>query len=105
MGTVSELDLLAFFGKEGVTFLSIVLVYFLFVKPKDTHIDALMHSNRQIVKDNGEQLGRISVTMEKISNEMTVLSKNQNALKEGQDELWKEVVRLKGENKNDNQDY
>lgn len=94
---MTELELLQFFGKEGVTFLSIILVYLLFVKPKDTHINALMHSNRQIVKDNGEQLGKISVTMDKISTEMQVLAKNQNALKKGQDELWKEVVRLKGE--------
>jgi hypothetical protein len=94
---VNELELLAMFGKEGVTFVSIILVYLLFVKPKDKHIDELMQSNRQIVEDNGVQLGKISGTMEKISTEMVVLAENQTALKNGQDELWREVVRLKGE--------
>jgi hypothetical protein len=56
-----------------------------------------MQSNRQIVEDNGVQLGKISGTMEKISTEMVVLAENQTALKNGQDELWREVVRLKGE--------
>ena len=98
---MTEFDLLAMFGKESVTFVSLVLVYLLFVKPKDKMIDELVQSNRQIVKDNGEQLGRISATMEQISDEMQVISKSQYQLKQGQDELWKEIVRLKGEDNKD----
>ena len=101
---MNEMELFQMFGKEGVTFLAIILVYFLFVRPKDVqmekkdaHITELVETNRLIVAENSEQLGNISSTLEKISTEMTSLSDNQKKLNEGQDELWKEIVYLKKE--------
>ncbi|MDR7207608.1 hypothetical protein [Priestia megaterium] len=101
---MNEMELFQMFGKEGVTFLAIILVYVLFVRPKDMQMDKkdaqiteLVETNRLIVAENSEQLGNISSTLEKISTEMTSLSENQKKLNDGQDELWKEIVYLKKE--------
>lgn len=101
---MTEVELLDMFGKESITFVAIILVWFLFVKPKDAQIDRkdtqiteLVETNRVIVKENSEQLGKISGTMERISTELIALNENQTQLKDGQDDLWKEVVQLKKE--------
>lgn len=99
---MTELELFNTLGKESIIFLSIILVWYLFVKPKDvqlekkdTQITELVETNRVIVRENSEQLGKISITMDKISTELITLNANQNELKDGQDDLWKEVVQLK----------
>lgn len=94
---MTELELFEMFGKEGVTFLAIILVYVLFVRPKDFQIQELVDANKQIVNENSEQLGNISRIMEKIADEMTTLSENQKKLGEGQDELWREIILIKKE--------
>jgi predicted PurR-regulated permease PerM len=94
---MNEFQLIQFLSKEGVTLVAIVLVYYLFVRPKDEQIKELVESNKQIVKENGEQLENIAETMEKISAELTHLNANQVKLKEGQDELWREIIQLKKE--------
>ena len=100
---MTELDLFNLLGKESIVFVAIILVWLLFVKPKDVQIDKkdgqiteLVETNRVIVKENSEQLGKISETMDKISTELITLNENQHELKSGQDDLWREVVRLKG---------
>lgn len=84
-------------GKESIVFVAIILVYALFVKPKDVQIQELMESNRQIVAENSEQLSNISDTMEKISTELMNINDTQHKLKDGQDELWKEIILIKKE--------
>lgn len=101
---MTELDLVQTFGKEGVTIVTIILLYFLFIKPKDiqldkkdTQITELVEANKLIVSENSEQLGNISKTLEKVASEMTTLSENQKRLGEGQDELWREIILIKKE--------
>jgi len=101
---VNEVEFLATFGKEIVSIATIIVVYFLFIKPKDMQIEKkdeqieeLVETNRFIVSENSAQLGKISHTMDKISSEIGNLSENQKKLNDGQDDLWKEIVRLKGD--------
>lgn len=101
---MTELELFEMLGKESIVFVAIILVWFLFVKPKDIQIERkdsqiteLVETNRVIVKENSEQLGKISDTMDRISYELINLNANQTELKDGQDDLWKEVVQLKRE--------
>lgn len=99
---MSEVELITMFGKEGIALLTVVLIYFLFIKPKDkqvaekdVQITELVETNRVIVKENSEQLGNIAGTLDKVSGELITLNKNQQELKIGQDELWDELVQLK----------
>ena len=92
---MTELELFEVFGKEATALITVVLIYVLFIKPKDKHITDLVDTNRKMVDENSKQLGHIAETMDKISGEMQTLSKNQNELKEGQNELWKEIVKIK----------
>lgn len=94
---MTELEFFQMVGKESIVFVAIILVYFLFVKPKDIQIQELMESNRQIVSENSEQLANISDTMEKISTELMNINDSQMKLKDGQDELWKEIILIKKE--------
>lgn len=105
---MTEVELFNMLGKESIVFVAIILVWYLFVRPKDTqieikdkHITELVETNRTIVRENSEQLSKISGTMEKISTELTTLNDNQHELKDGQDDLWREVVRLKRRDTND----
>lgn len=84
-------------GKESIVFVAIFVIYYLFVRPKDTQINELLDTNKQVVQENSETLADISATMEKISCELTNLNDNQVKLKEGQDELWREIIFLKKE--------
>lgn len=101
---MTEVELFQLFGKESITFIAIILVWYLFVKPKDVQLDKkdhqldeLLDNNRKIVSENSETLADISETMEKISSELTTLNVNQSKLKDGQDDLWREIVQLKKE--------
>lgn len=94
---MTELDLFNTFGKESIVFLAIILIWFLFVKPKDEQIKELLESNRLVVSENSETLASISDTMKEISGELTNLNENQVKLKDGQDELWKEIIMIKKE--------
>ncbi|WP_353856791.1 hypothetical protein [Bacillus sp. Bos-x628] len=99
---MGELEFLQMISKESIVFVAIFVVYALFVKPKDEHIERkdmqiseLMDLNRQIVDENSETLADISETMERISSELTSLNENQVKLKDGQDDLWKEIILIK----------
>lgn len=46
-----------------------------------------------------QDVGRISETMDKISTELQSLSKTQTELKDGQNDLWKEIILLKVDKK------
>jgi len=94
---MTEIELFQMIGKESIVFVAIILVYALFVKPKDVQIQELMESNRLIVSENSEQLSNISDTMEKISTELMNINDTQHKLKDGQDELWKEIILIKKE--------
>lgn len=94
---MSEMEFLQMIGKESVVFVAIFVVYYLFVRPKDSQINELLETNKQVVQENSETLADISATMEKISCELTNLNDNQVKLKEGQDELWREIIFLKKE--------
>ncbi|MFR7272436.1 hypothetical protein ACLVL5_06030 [Streptococcus pneumoniae] len=96
------MEFIQMIGKESIVFVAIFVVYFLFVKPKDEHLERkdkqigeLMDLNRQIVDENSETLADISGTMERISSELTSLNENQVKLKDGQDDLWKEIIQIK----------
>lgn len=90
-----DFEMLKFIGKQSVIFLSIILVYILFVKPKDSQIDKLISNNEKIIRENSTQLVKVAATMEKVSSELTNLNENQMKLKDGQDDLWKEIVKIK----------
>lgn len=96
----------------GVTLILILLV----VKPKDKQIeDKMNHITEQSVqmqslldtnKDLAEEVKRsndqvegtlveLTGTMKEISSELSALGVNQEKLKDGQEELWKEIVQLK----------
>ncbi|MFR7304021.1 hypothetical protein ACLVL3_05245 [Streptococcus pneumoniae] len=99
---MGEMEFIQMIGKESIVFVAIFVVYFLFVKPKDEHLERkdkqigeLMDLNRQIVDENSETLADISGTMERISSELTSLNENQVKLKDGQDDLWKEIIQIK----------
>lgn len=101
---MTELELFNLIGKESIVFVAIILIWLLFVKPKDiqlekkdSQITELVETNRLIVRENSEQLTKVSNTMERISTELITLNANQAELKNGQDDLWKEVVQLKKE--------
>ena len=94
---MNELELFNTFGKESIVFVAIILIWFLFVKPKDEQIKELLESNRLVVSENSETLANISDTMKEISGELTNLNENQVKLKDGQDELWKEIIMIKKE--------
>ncbi|MCU4863104.1 hypothetical protein OB981_24010 [Bacillus cereus] len=94
---MTELDLFNLLGKESIVFVAIILIWFLFVKPKDEQIKELLESNRLVVSENSETLASISDTMKEISGELTNLNENQVKLKDGQDELWKEIIMIKKE--------
>ncbi|MGE7976683.1 hypothetical protein ACQKOK_28280 [Bacillus cereus] len=94
---MTELELFNTFGKESIVFVAIILIWFLFVKPKDEQIKELLESNRLVVSENSETLASISDTMKEISGELTNLNENQVKLKDGQDELWKEIIMIKKE--------
>ncbi|MDA1509655.1 hypothetical protein ORN01_25040 [Bacillus cereus] len=94
---MTELELFNTFGKESIVFVAIILIWFLFVKPKDEQIKELLESNRLVVSENSETLANISDTMKEISGELTNLNENQVKLKDGQDELWKEIIMIKKE--------
>jgi uncharacterized protein YoxC len=118
---MGELEILHSIAQESIAIATTILLIVLLLRPKDRQLDektnALFEKNKQIetllitnqelaqhtksMADNVTKLvndvGSISSTMEKIADEMEVLSTNQAKLKDGQDELWKEVVRLKGE--------
>ncbi len=94
---MTELDLFNMVGKESIVFVAIILIWFLFVKPKDEQIKELLESNRLVVSENSETLANISDTMKEISGELTNLNENQVKLKDGQDELWKEIIMIKKE--------
>lgn len=99
---MSEIELFQMLGKESIVFVAIILVYLLFVRPKDTQLEKkdtqiteLVESNRLIVQENSAELGKIAHTMDRISYELINLNRNQDVLKDGQDDLWREVVQLK----------
>lgn len=92
-----DYDMLKFIGKQSVIFISIILVYFLFVMPKDKQIDKLISNNEKIIKENSTELAKVASTMEKVSSELTNLNENQMKLKDGQDDLWKEIVKIKNQ--------
>mgnify|MGYP001085953200 CR=1 FL=1 len=94
---MTELELFNMVGKESIVFVAIILIWFLFVKPKDEQIKELLESNRLVVSENSETLASISDTMKEISGELTNLNENQVKLKDGQDELWKEIIMIKKE--------
>lgn len=94
---MTELELFNTFGKESIVFVAIILIWLLFVKPKDEQIKELLESNRLVVSENSETLASISDTMKEISGELTNLNENQVKLKDGQDELWKEIIMIKKE--------
>ncbi|MDF3555491.1 hypothetical protein LAV92_27885 [Bacillus cereus] len=101
---MTELELFNTFGKESIIFVAIILIWLLFVKPKDIQIEKkdaqileLLESNRLVVTENSETLANISDTMKEISGELTNLNENQVKLKDGQDELWKEIIMIKKE--------
>lgn len=93
-----DFETLKFVGKQSVIFLSIILVYLLFVLPKDKMINKLIHNNEKVINENSKELSRVASTMEKVSTELTHLNKNQMKLKDGQDDLWKEIVKIKTKN-------
>ncbi|MGY6462289.1 hypothetical protein ACXIUK_23620, partial [Vibrio parahaemolyticus] len=74
---MTELELFNTFGKESIVFVAIILIWFLFVKPKDEQIKELLESNRLVVSENSETLANISDTMKEISGELTNLNENQ----------------------------
>lgn len=118
---MAEIEILQALGKESIAIITTIVLIVFLLRPKDKQLDektnALFEKNKQIetlLETNAEladhskematsvtklvsDVGSISRTMEKIADEMTILSKNQTELKDGQAELWKEVVRLKGE--------
>ncbi|HDR3499652.1 TPA: hypothetical protein QCN48_005111 [Bacillus toyonensis] len=94
---MTELELFDVVGKESIVFVAIILIWYLFVKPKDEQIKELLESNRLVVSENSETLASISDTMKEISGELTNLNENQVKLKDGQDELWKEIIMIKKE--------
>lgn len=108
------IELINVIGRESIAILTTIVLIVLLLKPKDKQLDEKNKQIETLLVTNSEladhsrtmvgnvsklvdDVGSISKTMEKISEEMTVLSHNQRDLKNGQDELWREVVRLKGE--------
>ncbi|WP_324658916.1 hypothetical protein [Bacillus cereus] len=101
---MTELELFNMVGKESIVFVAIILIWLLFVKPKDVQLEKkdgqiqeLLESNRLVVTENSETLGNIAETMKGISSELTNLNENQVKLKDGQDELWREIIMIKKE--------
>lgn len=48
-------QLLNYFGTEVIAIVTIIIVYALFVKPKDKQINDLVDNNKQMVNDNSSR--------------------------------------------------
>ncbi|WP_242278592.1 hypothetical protein [Bacillus cereus group sp. BfR-BA-01313] len=113
---MQELEVLQVFLKESLTLGVTLILILLVVKPKDKQIEDKMNViNEQNVqlntlievnKDLAEEVKRsndqvegtlveLTGTMKEISSELSALGVNQEKLKDGQEELWREIVQLK----------
>ncbi|HEF5065815.1 hypothetical protein [Bacillus paramobilis] len=113
---MQELEIIQSFIKESLTLGVTLILILLVVKPKDKQIeDKMNHITEQSVqmqslldtnKDLAEEVKRsndqvegtlveLTGTMKEISSELSALGVNQEKLKDGQEELWKEIVQLK----------
>ncbi|MGN4692278.1 hypothetical protein [Bacillus cereus group sp. MYBK215-1] len=113
---MQELEILQVFLKESLTLGVTLILILLVVKPKDKQIEDKMNViNEQNVqlntlievnKDLAEEVKRsndqvegtlveLTGTMKEISSELSALGVNQEKLKDGQEELWREIVQLK----------
>lgn len=76
-------------------------------------MNKLIKNNETLIKENSKELSKMANTMEKVSTELTrlnenqvksstelsTLNENQVKLKDGQDDLWKEIIEIKRESK------
>lgn len=113
---MQELEVIQSFIKESLTLGVTLILILLLVKPKDKQIEekmnyiaeqgvqiqALLETNKDLadeVKRSNDQvegtLVELTITMKEISGELSALGVNQEKLKDGQEELWKEIVQLK----------
>ncbi|HDR8302769.1 TPA: hypothetical protein QC153_002122 [Bacillus cereus] len=113
---MQELEVLQTFLKESLTLGVTLVIILLVVKPKDKQIEdkmgvineqsLQMQSLIEVNKDLAEEVKRsndqvegtlveLTGTMKEISSELSALGVNQEKLKDGQEELWKEIVQLK----------
>ncbi|MFA2595205.1 hypothetical protein ABR772_25450 [Bacillus cereus] len=113
---MQELEILQVFLKESLTLGVTLILILLVVKPKDKQIEDKMNvineqnvqlnSLIEVNKDLAEEVKRsndqvegtlveLTGTMKEISSELSALGVNQEKLKDGQEELWREIVQLK----------
>ncbi|MEW4131917.1 hypothetical protein [Bacillus thuringiensis] len=113
---MQELEIIQSFIKESLTLGVTLILILLVVKPKDKQIEDKMNvineqnvqlnSLIEVNKDLAEEVKRsndqvegtlveLTGTMKEISSELSALGVNQEKLKDGQEELWREIVQLK----------